>query len=173
MKKKLCIVLMGFCLVLMSACGNKEVSVKSDKTLSGEEVQSPTSNDVSQKDTIDSENAENKDSENEDAENENIENDLPDTTEGLVDGMRPEFKEAMDSYEAFYNEYCDFMKKYAENPSDMELLSSYADMLTKAAEASEKFEAWEDNELNDTEMKYYLDVSNRIAKKLLEVSVSE
>ncbi len=30
----------------------------------------------------------------------------------LVNGMRPKFKEAMDSYEAFYDEYCTFMKKY-------------------------------------------------------------
>ena len=28
----------------------------------------------------------------------------------LVDGMRPEFKEAMDSYEEFYEEYCEVSK---------------------------------------------------------------
>lgn len=88
----------------------------------------------------------------------------------LVDGMRPEFKEAMDSYEAFYDEYCDIMKKYTENPSDMELLTSYTDMLTKATEMTEKFEAWESDEMNDTELKYYLDVNNRVTKKLLDVS---
>ena len=74
------------------------------------------------------------------------------------------------SYEAFYDEYCDVMKKYAENPTDMEILTSYTDMLTKAAEMSEKFEAWEDNKMNDAELKYYLDVNNRVAKKLLDVS---
>lgn len=88
----------------------------------------------------------------------------------LVDGMRPEFKEAMDSYEAFYDEYCDIMKKYAENPTDLDLLTSYTDMLKKVTEMSEKFEAWEDNEMNDTEMKYYFDVNNRVTKKLLDVS---
>lgn len=88
----------------------------------------------------------------------------------LVDGMRPEFKEAMDSYEAFYDEYCDVMKKYAENPTDIKLLTSYTDMLTKAVEMSEKFDAWEDNEMNDAELKYYLDVNNRVTKKLLDVS---
>lgn len=40
----------------------------------------------------------------------------------LVDGMRPEFKEEMDNYEAFYDEYCDIMKKYVENPSDRNYL---------------------------------------------------
>lgn len=34
-------------------------------------------------------------------------------------GLRPEFKEAMDAYEDFYGEYCDFMVKYKENPSDI------------------------------------------------------
>ena len=103
--------------------------------------------------------------ESEDGENKDVY-----ANEELVDGMRPEFKEAMDSYEAFYDEYCDIMKKYTENPSDMELLTSYADMLTKATEMSEKFEAWEENALNDTELKYYLDVNNRVTKKLLDVS---
>ncbi|MCM1171926.1 MAG: hypothetical protein NC393_07345 [Clostridium sp.] len=101
-----------------------------------------------------SEDAENKDV------NENVE---------LVDGMRPEFKEAMDSYEAFYDEYCDIMKRYTENPSDMELFTSYTDILTKASEMSEKFEAWEDTEMNDAELKYYLEVNNRVTMKLLDV----
>ncbi len=104
------------------------------------------------------------------ATSENAENQDVNADEELVDGMSPEFKEAMDSYEAFYDEYCDVMKKYAENPTDMEILTSYTDMLTKAAEMSEKFEAWEDNKMNDAELKYYLDVNNRVAKKLLDVS---
>lgn len=92
------------------------------------------------------------------------------TNDELVDGMRPEFKEAMDSYEAFYNEYFEIIKKYTENPSDMELLADYTDMLSKAAEMTEKFEAWENNDLNSVELKYYLDVNSRITQKFLEVS---
>ena len=101
--------------------------------------------------------------ENSDAASKDVEN------EELVDGIRPEFKAAMDSYEAFYDEYCDIIKKYTENPTDMELLTSYTDMLTRAAEMTEKFEAWENNEMNDAELKYYLDVNNRVTKKLLEL----
>lgn len=92
------------------------------------------------------------------------------SSEELVDGMRPEFKEAMDSYEAFYNDYCDILNQYSENPSDMQLLADYADMMEKAAEMTEKFEAWEEDDLNNAELAYYLDVNNRIMKKLLEVS---
>ena len=88
----------------------------------------------------------------------------------LVDGMRPEFKEAMDSYEAFYNEYCDFMEKYSENPADLELLAQYSDMLSQLAEMDEKFEAWDSEELNAAELKYYLEVSARVTQKLYEAA---
>lgn len=92
------------------------------------------------------------------------------TAAELVDGMRPEFKEAMDSYESFYDEYCDFMEKYSENPADLELLAQYSDMLSQLAEMDEKFEAWDSEELNAAELKYYLEVSARITQKLYGVA---
>ena len=91
-------------------------------------------------------------------------------TEDLVDGMRPEFKEAMDSYEEFYDSYCVFMKKYKENPTDTTLLAEYADLTTKAVEVNKKFEAWDDGTMNDAETKYYVEVSTRVSKNLLEVA---
>lgn len=89
---------------------------------------------------------------------------------GLVDGMRPEFKEAMDSYEAFYDEYCDFMKKYKANPTDMTLLGEYTNMVSKLADMDAKFNAWDESTMNAAELKYYAEVNNRVAQKLLEVS---
>ena len=84
--------------------------------------------------------------------------------------IRPEFKEAMDSYEAFYTEYCEFMKKYSENPTDLTLLAKYADMLVKAEEMNEAFEEWDEDDLNSEELKYYLDVNNRVMKMLVDVA---
>lgn len=92
------------------------------------------------------------------------------TNEELVNGMRPSFKEAMDSYEAFYDKYCEIMKKYMENPTDMKILADYTDIVAKEAEMVEKFEAWESGDMNDTEAKYYIDVNARIAKKILEIN---
>lgn len=92
------------------------------------------------------------------------------SSEQLADGMRPDFKEAMDSYEAFYDEYCDFMKKYNENPGELSLIMEYADMLTRSAEMTKKFEEWNSDDLNDAEMKYYLEVNTRVSQKLLEVA---
>lgn len=92
------------------------------------------------------------------------------SSEELVDGMRPEFKEAMDSYEEFYNQYCEFMQQYQENSSDPELLKKYADMVSQMQEMNTKFEAWNQDDLNTEELKYYLDVNNRVMKKLVEVT---
>lgn len=95
----------------------------------------------------------------------------PNTDVQLVDGMRPEFKEAMDSYEAFMNEYCDFMKKYAESDgTDIGLLADYTDYMSKYADVVEDFETWDSEEMNTAETAYYLDIQTRIYKKLLEVS---
>ncbi len=93
-------------------------------------------------------------------------------TEGTTttDGIRSEFKEAMDAYEAFYTEYCEFMKEYSENPTDLTLLAKYSDMLIKAEEMNEAFEEWDEDELNSEELKYYLDVNNRVMKMLVDVA---
>ena len=80
----------------------------------------------------------------------------------LVDGMWPKFKKTMDSYEAFYDEYCDFMKKYAGNSFNLKLLEEYTDMVSKIAEMDERFSVWNEDEMNGVELKYYLEVNNRV-----------
>ena len=88
----------------------------------------------------------------------------------LVDGMHPEFKEAMDSYEEFIDEYCAFMKKYADSDgTDLGMLADYTDYMGKYADFVASFEEWDEDEMNDTELAYYLDVQTRVNKKLLEV----
>lgn len=84
--------------------------------------------------------------------------------------MRPEFKNAMDAYEAFYDEYCAFMTEYKENPSDMTLLLKYSEMTTKVIEMDEAFTKWDDEDLNSEELKYYLEVNNRVMQKLIDVA---
>ena len=76
----------------------------------------------------------------------------------------------MDSYEAFYNEYCEVLKKYMANPSDFSILGKYMDLMGKLSDMDAKFEAWESEDLNAEELKYYMDVNNRVMKKLLEIT---
>lgn len=93
------------------------------------------------------------------------------TTNNLVDGMRPEIKEALDSYEAFFDEYCNFMKKMKESPNDLSLLGDYTVYMTQYTETMEKIDALNNGSLNDAELKYYLEVVNRINVKLLEAAL--
>lgn len=88
----------------------------------------------------------------------------------LVDGMRPDFKAAMDSYEAFYDEYCDFLTRYQENPMDLRLLADYAVMMTRLSEMEAAFDAWDADDMNPVESAYYFEVSARVLQKLSAVS---
>lgn len=85
-------------------------------------------------------------------------------------GINPEFKAAMDAYESFYAEYCELLKKYAANPTDMSLLVKYADMMSKVEQMDAAFEAWDEDDLNSEELKYYLDVNNRVLKMMVDIA---
>lgn len=95
----------------------------------------------------------------------------PDTTTGQGENteIRPEFKAAMDAYETFYDEYCDIMKKFQENPTDMTILSQYGDLMAKASEVDQAFAKWEAEEMNSAELEYYLEVYNRVMKKMADI----
>lgn len=101
---------------------------------------------------------------------EGTEEPLPDANgESPLSGIRPEFKEAMDSYEAFYDEYCQFMTDFKENPTDMTLLLQYTEMLGRLEEMNAAFDAWESEEMSNEELAYYLEVTARIEQKLIGV----
>ena len=86
-------------------------------------------------------------------------------------GLSKEFKEAMDSYEAFIDEYVAFMKKYSDsNGTDMSLISDYTKYMTKLDDANKKFEKWNDSNMNAEESAYYIQVQTKVNKKLLEAA---
>ena len=64
------------------------------------------------------------------------------------------------------------MKKYAESDNDISMLSDYTQIMKKYAEFVEKIQAMDKEEMNDTEAKYYLEVTLRVEKKLLETGFS-
>ncbi len=108
-------------------------------------------NDVTSNEVVDTSDDENKD----DADN---------------DGIRDDFKSAMDSYEDFFDKYVDIVEKYEKNPNDVSILTDYTEYMGKFTQMMSDFEAWEDEDLNAAESAYYLEVQTRITKKLLEVS---
>ncbi len=88
-----------------------------------------------------------------------------------TDVIRPEFKAALDSYESFFDEYCDFMKKYNEMSDDLSLLTDYADYMKKYTETMQKMSDLNSEDLSDAELKYYIKVTSRINEKLLDATI--
>lgn len=82
-----------------------------------------------------------------------------------INGIRPEFKVAMDSYEEFFSKYVEFMT--SNNPSDN--FGEYTEFMTQYAETMSKMEDIDTEILSDEEMAYYLEVTNRITTMLLGV----
>lgn len=87
-----------------------------------------------------------------------------------VSGIRPEFKEAMDSYEAFFDEYVSFMERYAKSDNPLSMFTEYANYMTKYAETMEALDQIDDESLSTEELAYYVEVQNRITQKLLNVA---
>lgn len=91
-------------------------------------------------------------------------------TEAAESGIRPEFQEAMDSYEAFFDEYIAFMKSYQESANPASMMKDYLDYMTQYAETMDKLSKLGEEELSEQEALYYAEVSLRINQKLLEVA---
>ena len=85
-------------------------------------------------------------------------------------GIDPDFKAAMDSYEKFFDDYVDFMKKYQKNPGDLSLLKDYAKFMSQYTDTMNKLNSIDQSELNDAELAYYMDTVNKINKKILEIA---
>ena len=62
------------------------------------------------------------------------------------------------------------MKKYKENPTDLELMSEVTDLLSEETTMLEQMEDMDESEMNSAELAYHIEVTARIEKKLLEVA---
>ena len=138
-----------------------------EKTDTGVNDTEDVENDTNVKDEGDEDSASN--GNNGDSENENEEDNEKDNEE-LVNGMRKEFKEAMDSYEAFFDEYCNFIKTYATSDNPLALMNDYLKFMEKYEETMSKLDEIDEEELNDAELKYYTEVMMRINQKLYDAA---
>ena len=86
--------------------------------------------------------------------------------------IRPEVKAFLDAYEACMDEYVDFMQKYMNaDPSSMaSMMGDYYSILARYTEFAEKIDAFDESELTNAELAYYLEVTNRVSQKLLSVA---
>ncbi len=94
------------------------------------------------------------------------ENQVPDIPQSDKSGISQEFKDLMDSYETFFDEYIAFMEKYSSTEDVTSLLTDYLNYLNRYTEMMEKLEQIDENELTDEEVVYYSQVMLRISEKL-------
>lgn len=85
-------------------------------------------------------------------------------------GIRPEFKEAMDSYKATVDAYCEFMKSY--DSSNAEMLAKYTKLYAQYMDTMSKLDNIDEQELSDEEDAYYLQTMSEINQKLIETGLS-
>ena len=97
--------------------------------------------------------------------------------EGFPQGIRSHrwdpvrIKKALDTYEQFFDEYCAFMNRYSNSGYSPEMMGDYLAFLSKYQEAMDSLNRLDNQELNNSELLYYLEVTERITQKLTEVSL--
>ena len=84
-------------------------------------------------------------------------------------GVTPSFKEAMDSYEKFFDEYISFMASYADSNDPLSLLDEYIEYMRQYGEVTQKLDTIDKNTLSAADAAYYTQVQIRISQKLLEM----
>ncbi|MBQ6390337.1 MAG: hypothetical protein IJH88_01785 [Eggerthellaceae bacterium] len=84
--------------------------------------------------------------------------------------VSPDLKEMLDSYEAFMDEYVEFMKTYQESDDTMGMLSKYSEYMQKYLDFAQKVEAVDTSNMSAADYAYYIEVTSRVSQKLLTVS---
>lgn len=85
-------------------------------------------------------------------------------------GIRPGFKEALDSYEKFFDEYTAFMENYQNTDNPLLWLDDYTQMIMQYTETMQKLSDMDDGNMTTEEALYYLEVNTRIMKKVAAVA---
>lgn len=75
----------------------------------------------------------------------------------------------VDSYESFFDEYVDFMKRYSTSDDALSMLNEYLDYMQKYTEYMGKLDELAEYDMNEAESAYYLAATLRIEQKLLSI----
>lgn len=99
---------------------------------------------------------------------ENAENE-PDTSTEVETVETVEWKQFLQEYEAWVDDYISIVKKYEENPTDMTILTDYMEMLSNLTQWTQKADNIQESILDTNEALEYSKEMLRIAGKLAEV----
>ncbi|MCI8330486.1 MAG: hypothetical protein HFE04_00120 [Bacilli bacterium] len=88
------------------------------------------------------------------------------------EGVNPEVKKFFDDYEAFMNEYIDFVASYKEQNSPVSMLTRYMEFMKSAAEYASKSDEYMNNsdDFTAADTAYMIEMNARIQKRLLELA---
>ena len=91
-----------------------------------------------------------------------------------IEEVDPEFKEALDQYEAFINGYCDFLEVYLNADTDtqlsmMEDYTAWMSQYTEVMDAVRTLDARQD-EMTPAQLSYYVEVTARVSQRMIEFS---
>lgn len=96
----------------------------------------------------------------------------PEAKPAAASGIRPEFKEAVDTFVSFYDDYIGFMKAYMANPTDLSLLLEMTSWVDKVDEMDEKLDAFDDasDSWTPEEFQYWTEAYVHISNLLLSIT---
>ena len=75
----------------------------------------------------------------------------------------------MDSYEKFFDQYVDFMKKYKDSNYSADMLADYTKMMQQYSDTMTKMDSIDQSTLSSADDAYYLEVLGRVTQKLASV----
>ncbi len=108
---------------------------------------------------------------NDDATNASNQNNTQQSTNNSSE-VSPDFKANMDQYEKFFDSYVDFMKAFSKDDATAEQLLEYNKFMSEYPKTQEAINNIDTNNLSDADKAYYVEVTERISKKLLELSLT-
>lgn len=85
--------------------------------------------------------------------------------------VTPELKEFLDSYEAYIDRYIAFMKEYQDSGYSASMMNDYLAILEEYSNFTEKAESYDEDNMSDEDLAYYVEVIGRVSQKLLSASV--
>lgn len=62
------------------------------------------------------------------------------------------------------------VQAYEDSDDIMSMMDDYTEYMQKLADYSEKLDAYDEDDMSDADLSYYLEVTNRCNQKLLEVA---
>lgn len=84
-----------------------------------------------------------------------------------------DFKATMDSYEAFFDEWIEFMTTYNAEGNPLSMLADYTQMMAQYTETMSKMDDIDETTLTPEQQQYFLEVQGRINEKLLSANLQQ